>query len=71
MKLSLFKVLGAKADPKLKRNACNETLVKAVALQVPELEVFKDIVGKMQQNTNLGFGLIPNFGRMVLKIKIG
>ena len=41
--------------------------MKAVAPKVRELELFKIKVWQILQKTNLGFGLIPIFGRMVLK----
>ena len=47
-----------------KKSASNETLVKAVALTVPELELFRENFGK----SNYGCGLEPHFACIVLDI---
>ena len=53
------------------RFQCNETLVKAIALQVHELQLFKEKNRANIAKLNVSFWLVPNFGCIVLKIQEG
>ena len=51
------------------RCASNETLDKAIALKVPQLQLFKEKNRVNIAKLNVSFWLVPNFGRIVLKIQ--
>ena len=44
-------------------------LDKAIALKVPELELFKEKTGQILQKKYVCFRLVPTFGHIVLKIQ--